>query len=406
MTGQADGSSGPDVPRTQSATRGPLSGIKVLDLSSVGPASRATRILADYGAEVVKVSAPPGRGATLQQPPFYAYAAHRGMRKMRVDLRDPEGRKAFLAMVAGADVVVESFRPGTADRLGIGYDDLRVVNAGLVYCSTTGYGQRGRRVNWAGHDLNYLAVGGYLAMSEPSSRGGPPVPGATLADAAAGGMHAALAVISALFHRASTGEGGFLDVSVTDGVLWLMSLATDEHLATGSDPQPGHDVLSGRYAWYSTYRTRDDLWLSVAAIEPKFFANLCRAIGCDQWIDRQYDDSAQSQIREAFGSAFASADRETWVELLAGSDACVAPVQSVAEVADDEDLMASGAFVEAKSERHGSFRQVGAVLAGMPALAEPVEIPDEEATDTDELLAGAGYDPDTITGLRERGIVA
>jgi alpha-methylacyl-CoA racemase len=324
---------------------------------------------------------------------------------MRVNLQDPGGKEAFVAMAAGADVVVESFRPGTAERLGIAYQDLRLVNPGLVYCSTTGYGHSGKRSNWAGHDLNYLAVGGYLAMSEPTSSGGPPIPGATLADAAAGGMHAALAVVSALLRRASTGEGSFLDVSVTDGVLWLMSLVADEHLATGSSPTPGHDVLSGRYACYSVYRARDGRWLSVAAIEPKFFANLCRALACEEWIDKQYDDSVQPQIRQALGAAFATLDRDRWVELLSGSDTCVAPVHSVAEVTEDVDLAASGAFVEAKSDRHGTFRQVGAVLAGMPPLTEPVEVPDLEATDTDELLADAGYDPGRIADLRERGVV-
>ncbi len=153
------------------------------------------------------------------------------------------------------------------------------MNPRIVYCSTSGFGQDGPRSGWAGHDLDYLAVGGYLAATGPRADGGPPVPGATIADAAGGGMHAALAVCAALVGRATTGEGTFLDVSVADGVLWLMSLAVDEHLATGTEPGPGHDVLTGRYACYDTYRAADGKWLAVAAIEAKFFANLCRALG-------------------------------------------------------------------------------------------------------------------------------
>ena len=327
------------------------------------------------------------------------------MKRVVLDLRDPEGRAALLALAARADVVIESFRPGTVERLGIGYEDVHEVNPGIVYCSTTGYGRSGPRATWAGHDLNYLAVGGYLDMSGPGPDG-PPLPGATVADAAAGGMQAALAIASALFQRASTGEGAFLDVSVTDGVLWLMSLAIDDHLATASAPKPGHDVLSGRYACYGTYQAGDGRWLAVAAIEPKFFANLCRELGCEELVPKQYDDQAQAQIRDALAAAFATAAQASWVERLAASDTCVTPVLSVAEVTADDQLAASGAFVEATSERHGRFRQLGAVLAGMPQLAEPVHVPDETTTDTDELLVAAGYELSQVQVLRSRGVVS
>lgn len=383
---------------------GPLEEITVLDLSSVGPAARATRLLADYGASVIKVGAPADRAG--QPPPFFVYAAHRGMKKVILNLRDPEGRDAFLALAARADVVIESFRPGIVERLGVGYEDVRKVNPGIVYCSTTGYGRSGPRSAWAGHDLNYLAVGGYLAMSGPGGSDGPPLPGATVADAAAGGMHAALAIVTALFRRKSTREGAFLDVSVTDGVLWIMSLLIDEHLATASAPEPGHDVLSGRYACYGTYRAGDGKWLAVAAIEPKFFANLCRELGHEELISKQYDDDAQQGIRDAIAAVFATANRESWIERLGGSDTCVSPVNSVAEVAADEHLVSSGAFVEARSEHHPNFLQLGAVLAGMPPLTEPVHVPDETATDTDDLLVDAGYEPSHVRDLRSRGVVA
>lgn len=383
---------------------GPLSEITVLDLSSVGPASRCTRLLADYGADVIKVAAPADRAG--QQPPFFAYAAQRGMRKVILDLRETEGRDAFLALAARADVVIESFRPGTADRIGVGYEDVRSVNSGIVYCSTTGYGRSGPRARWAGHDLNYLAVGGYLGMSGGGGPEGPPLPGATVADAAAGGMQAALAIVSALYRRSSTGEGDYLDVSVTDGVLWIMSLLLDEHLATGSAPEPGHDVLSGRYACYGVYRAGDGKWLAVAAIEGKFFANLCRGLGREDLIARQYDDAAQPEIREALAAEFAKADRATWVEHLAGADTCVSPVNSVAEVAADVHLADAGAFPEATARDGLGFRQLGAVMAGMPALTEPVRVPDPEVTDTEDLLMAAGYDSEKVQDLLSRGVVA
>ncbi len=212
---------------------GPLDGITVLDLSTVGPAARCTRLLADYGALVVKVGPVPSADTAPIEPPFFAYSGHRGMRRVQLDLKEEGGREAFLSLAGAADVVVESFRPGVVDRLGIGYAAVSARNPRVVYCSTSGYGQDGPAAQWAGHDLDYLAVGGYLAMSGPGPDGAPPLPGATIADAAAGGMQAALGITAALAGRASTDSGTYLDVSVADGVLWLMSLAIDEQLALG-----------------------------------------------------------------------------------------------------------------------------------------------------------------------------
>ncbi|HXQ61496.1 MAG TPA: CaiB/BaiF CoA-transferase family protein [Acidimicrobiales bacterium] len=394
------------APTAPPPTAGPLAGVTVLDLSTVGPAARATRLLADYGATVVKVGAVPGRGPAPVMPPFFAYSAQRGMRRVQLDVRHPDGLEAFLALAAGADVVVESFRPGVVDRLGIGYEDVRAVNAGIVYCSTSGYGQEGPRATWAGHDLNYLAVAGFLATSGPRADGGPPIPGATIADAAAGGMHAALAITAALFSRHLTGEGTFLDVSVADGALWLMSLAVDEHLAIGTEPGPGHDVLTGRYACYDTYRAADGRWLAVAAIEAKFFANLCRALGCEEWTDRQYDDDAQDEVRAAFTAAFARYDRDTWVAKLSADDTCVAPVQAVAEITHDPQFASRGAVVAVSDIDGRSFSQLGALLAGMPPVSAPVIVSDPTETDTDELLESAGVDPARIATLRGAGVVA
>ena len=245
-TPSASSAAAPDVPaeeRGRDAGRGgPLAGVVVLDLATFGPAARCTRVLADYGATVVKVGPVPGSGVDTLRTPYYLYSGARHLRHVAIDLKDPGGREAFLAMVRGADVVVESFRPGVVDRLGIGFDALHEVNPRIILCSTTGYGQFGPRSTWAGHDINYLAVGGYLGATEPAADGGPPVSGATIADAAGGGMHAALSVLAALVGRGADGPGVHLDVSIADGVLWLESLPVDEYLATGATVGFGHDV--------------------------------------------------------------------------------------------------------------------------------------------------------------------
>ena len=401
-----------------STTSGPLAGITVLDLSTVGPASRCTRLLADYGASVVKVGTVPGRGAQPLRPPFFAYSGSRYLLRIALDLKDPDAREAFAALVAKADVVVESFRPGVIDRLGFGFDALSAINPGIILCSTSGYGQSGPRSTWAGHDINYLATGGYLAVTEPRADGGPPVAGATIADAAGGGMHAAMAVMAALLGRRSTGKGTHLDVSIADGVLWLTSLSVDEHLATGEEFGPGHNILHGRYACYDSYQAADGGWLSVGAIEGKFYANLCRLLGCEQWSTHQLDDEVQDKIRADFAATFATKDRATWVAELAASDTCVAAVQSVAELVDDEQYVARGAFVEAVMEpapvavgdgTNGPeplrFRQVGHVLAGMAPPKAPVVVRHPAASDADRLLADAGLTPARIAELRSKGVV-
>jgi alpha-methylacyl-CoA racemase len=378
-----------------------LESVRVLDLSSVGPASRASRWLADYGAKVIKISPVPKDGAVQIEPPFHSYGGHRLMRRVCIDMKNDEGREAFLRLAATAQVVIESFRPGVVDSLGIGYDAVSARNPAIVYCSTSGYGQDGPHAQYAGHDLNYLAVGGFLATTHPRADGGPPVPGATVADSAGGGMHAALAICAALV----SGEGVYLDVSAAEGVLALMSLAVDEFLATGVEPGPRHGLLTGKYACYDTYRCADDKWVAVAAIEPHFYANLCRELGCDEWAASQMDDAAQNDVRAAFAAAFATKPRDEWVDRLAPANTCVSPVLSIAEVVDDPQFVARGRFVEAVHPSRGKFRQTGAVLAGQSQHVGPYELQEYRETDT-SVLRDAGYGDDDIAELVAQGAVA
>jgi len=383
-----------------------LDGITVLDLASVGPAARTSRWLADYGATVIKVGPTAKQGGVQITPPFYAYAGHRDMLRAQFDLKADAGRDAFLRLAARADVMIESFRPGVVGRLGIGYEAVHAMNPGVVYCSTTGYGQNGPYSQWAGHDLNYLAVGGYLDCSGRDATGGPALPGATIGDGAGGGMHAVIAILAALVHRVSSGAGAHLDVSVADGVLSLMSLHLDEHLATGAVPAPRHDLLTGRYACYDVYPCRDGKWLAVGAIEPRFFANLCRALGCERWIDHQHDDAVQDTIRTDLRQAFAADDRDAWVATLGPADTCVSAVASVPEVVEDPHFAARDTFSDAHDPQHGEFRQLGRVLAGMNRHLAPANVRAATVTDTGELLRGAGFDETEVAALLEEGAVA
>jgi alpha-methylacyl-CoA racemase len=383
---------------------GLLDGVTVLDLASVGPAARASGWLADYGADVIKVAPVPRDAAAQLVPKAHYYSGGRGTRRVQVDLKSDRGRETLLRLTDSADVVIESFRPGVVDRLGIGYDDLKGRNPRIVYCSTTGYGQSGPRSSWAGHDLNYLAVGGFLASGERGEGGKPTVPGTTIADGAAGGMQAVMAILAALVARNETGRGAYLDVSVADGVLALMSLQVDDVLATGASQKPGSAPLSGRYACYDTYRCADGGWIAVAAIEPKFWANFCIALGITDCIDRQMDDAAQDDVRRAVADAVATKPRDEWVALLADADTCVAPVLSPSEVAAEQQAGERGLVATARTAGGGEFPQLAPLLAG--AERKPsYDLPDRTCTDTDSVLGECGFARDEIAALRGEGAI-
>jgi alpha-methylacyl-CoA racemase len=216
---------------------------------------------------------------------------------------------------------------------------------------------------------------------------------------------AALAITAALLARARTGTGGYLDISTTDGVLSLMSLFIDEYLATGVETGPRSALLTGRFACYDVYPARDGKWLAVGAIEPQFFANLCRALGCDEHIPNQMDDARQDEIRAAFRVAFAGRDRDAWVAELATRDTCVAPVLSISEVARDPHLASRGVFAEAEHRERGRFPILAPVVAGADRIRAPYPGRPPSESDADELLRAAGLDAGEVEALKEKGVV-
>ncbi|MBP9218386.1 MAG: CoA transferase [Sterolibacterium sp.] len=382
-----------------------LKGYNVLDLASVGPAARASRILADYGMNIIKVAPVAAKGAKQIDPVFHAYGAGRGTQKIRVDLKLDAGREAILRLAKSVDVVIESYRPGVAARLGVGYEDLKKINPKIVYCSTSGYGQDGPYAQWVGHDINYLAVGGFLGCSGTDAEGKPAIPGATVADSAGGGMHAALSIIAALLNAEKTGTGSYLDVSITDGVLNLMSLYLDQYLATGEETKPNNAVLTGKYAWYGIYTCSDGQHISVGAIEGHFFKNLCRLLDCEEFGGSQYDAAKQDDMRAAFAARFKTKSRDEWVTLLAGADTCTAPVLSIAEVVKNEHLRARQTFMNARHPEKGSFEQLGPVLAGGERAQPEHQVAAAGNTDTDAVLVRAGFSRDDIAALKSSGAV-
>ncbi|MFP6639993.1 MAG: CaiB/BaiF CoA-transferase family protein [Myxococcota bacterium] len=382
-----------------------LEGISVLNLASVGPAARAARTLADYGARIIQISPTPKKGTKQIQPPFHSYAAGRGFERIQIDLKSEAGRGAFLRLASAADVVIESYRPGVVGRLGIDFEDLRGVNDEIIYCSTSGYGQDGPAASWAGHDINYQAMSGLLACTEPRKDGGPPVPGATVADSAGGGMQAVVAILAALVRRSRGGGAQYLDVSATEGMLSLMALAIDQYLATGEVAGPRQVLLTGRYAFYDLYRCRDGKWISVGAIEPHFYKALCDALGLSEYVSDQMNDHKQDEIRAAFQRVFLEKSRDEWVADLAEKNTCVAPVYEIPELVEAPHFRQRRVFMEAEHPEEGRFRQVGPILAGGIRDQPVYPVRSFDQSDAPEVLAWAGYEEAEIEALCRAGAV-
>jgi len=318
----------------------PLDGLVVLDLTRLLPGAAATMQLANFGAEVVKIEEPERGDYGRWIPPYLDgegavfHMVNRGKKSVALDLKNGSGRAAFLKLVRTADVVVESFRPGTMQRLGLGYETLRASNERLIYVSITGYGQDGPWAAMAGHDINYLALGG--ALEGNGARGGPPaIPGIQIADLAGGAMQAVTGVLLALAARAQTGRGQAVDVSMVDGVASLLPVALGLHAATGDLPARGDSVLTGRYACYRVYESADGRCIAVGALEAKFWQALCRALGCEQFIADQFAEGARREETIAeLARIFLTRTAEEWFERLRPADVCVTPVRNVAEVAE------------------------------------------------------------------------
>jgi alpha-methylacyl-CoA racemase len=378
----------------------PLAGISVVDCTERSPGPYATQVLADLGAHVVVVERP--AEASESPPPVQQQllSLRRGKRSIVLDLKKDQAVRVLHEMVARSEVFVEGWRPGVADRLGVGFAELRRQNPALVYCSITGYGQHGPRRDLAGHDLNYLAYSGLLGMV---GRGpaGPVPPLNLLADYAGGGLAAAFAIMVALYNRDHGQDVGHLDVSMTDSVLSFLGPHLSQATLTGTFPEPGGHRLGGELPYYRSYECSDGGWISVAALEPKFFAGLCRELTTPDFADRQHDRPAYPAMAEAFARAFLTDTRDAWCARLA-PQSCVAPVLGLHELASLPADQAAGRLMTVPAGGQAAVQP--ACVPGFPQRAtvnSPVgPVAGEHTAD---ILAALGYDQDQISDLLELG---
>ncbi len=381
------------------SNQGPLTGVRVIELAGIGPGPFAAMMLADLGADVVRVDRTT-RGGFGDLP---GDLLNRNRRSIAVDLRSPGGREAVLALVAGAHALVEGFRPGVTERLGLGPDDCLAVNPGLVYGRMTGWGQDGPLARTAGHDIDYLALTGALhGIGRAGERPVPPMN--LLGDFGGGGMMLALGVVAALYAVRAGAPGQVVDAAIVDGV---SVLATQIHALRRAgmwqDPR-GVNLLDGGAPFYDTYECADGRYLAVGALEPRFYDQLVRLTGFpldgDEAPDRS-DPANWPALRAAWARLFRSRTRDEWTELLADTDACVAPVLDWAEAPEHPHLAARGVFVD-----HDGVVQPAPAPRFSATPTAVRRSPPQPGEHTDELLAEAGFDAERIAELRAAGAVA
>jgi crotonobetainyl-CoA:carnitine CoA-transferase CaiB-like acyl-CoA transferase len=379
--------------------QGALSGIRVLDLSRMLPGPYCSMILADHGAEVIALE-----DRKFQDDGLFFNDLNRNKSHVSINLKTPEGLEIFFKLAANADVVLEGFRPGVVQRLGVDYDAVRRCNPRIIYCSISGYGQTGPLRNLVGHDVNYIASAGVLDLI--GDQGGRPViPGVQIADIAGGTMNAAIGILLALFAREKTGEGQYIDISMTDGVVGLLSLPYYFARQSGQPQKAGGSLLSHRYACYNTYETADGRFLSIGALENRFWKTLCFHLNRPQYIALQYDEKKRHEIIDDFRSLFLKKTMADWNEELAELEICFAPVKNLAEILVDPHLlereMVHSYVGENGEEKHGFGIPVK--LSETPGSIRTA--PGKFGEQTRKILEEIGYSAEQIDTFFATGVV-
>ena len=377
---------------------GPLNGLRVIELASIGPGPMCAMLLADQGADVLRIDRiePSGLGVPVDKK---FEVTGRSRRSVALDFKQPEGIEAALRLIDSADVLIEGWRPGVAERLGLGPAQCHARNPRLVYGRMTGFGQTGPLAQAAGHDLNYIALTGALhAIGGP----GKPVPPLNLVgDYGGGALYLAFGILSAIFERSRSGKGQVVDAAMVDGASSLMSIFFGMVASGAWNPKErGANILDGGTPFYDTYATSDGQWVSIGSLEPKFFAEMVERIGLDaSYIKRQHDRSCWAQLRADMTRLIGAKTRDEWSALLEGTDVCFAPVLRLDEVANHPHAQARNAYID-----------LGGVLQPAPAPrfsrsqpAQPTP-PVQAGAHTDSVLAEAGFSAAEIAALRASGV--
>jgi crotonobetainyl-CoA:carnitine CoA-transferase CaiB-like acyl-CoA transferase len=389
---------------------GPLKGLKILDFTTLLPGPYATMTLADLGADVLRIVSGSRPDLASFMPPFLpgtnlscaaAYLG-RGKRCLALNLKDPRAGGIVRRLVADFDIVIEQFRPGVMAKFGLDYESLKTANPALIYCSLTGYGQTGPLKDRAGHDINYLARSGIMSYSGRKASG-PCLSGIQIADVASGSNHAVIGILAAVVHRLRTGEGQYVDVSMTDGALAFNALFAAAYLVDGTETRCEEGVINGG-SLYDFYETKDGKFISFGGLEPQFFAAFCEQIGRPDLIPGGVVPPDLPRVKEEVRAAIKTKTRDEWAALFRNVDACVEPVLSLGEAMNDAQTRARGMVVEVDLPGGGTVRQPGHPIRYSATPPEYGPAGCAAGTDTKEVLRGLGYTEDEIAEFGKTGL--
>lgn len=378
----------------------PLTGLKVLDLSRLLPGPYCSMILADFGAEVLRIEA-----RRFEEEGAGFPTIMRNKRHMTLNLKHPRGKEIFYRLVKGADVLLEGFRPGVTDRLGIGYDQLQEINPRLIYCSLTGYGQDGPYSRMVGHDINYLSFAGVLGLT--GKRGDQPiVPGTQIADIAAGGMNSAIGILLAIIMREKTGKGQYIDISMMDGVVAMLPFAANVFWEKGKIPARGNLLVNGGYPCYNVYETKDGQYISIGALEPRFWVTLCEKLGRKDLIPHQYSEGKKKEeVFDTLREIFKGRTRQEWMEELNDADVCFGCVLNISEVFQDPQVKYRKIIKEYWDAAGGKKNVLSSGINMSEASWELRVSPASFGEHTEEVLRELGLGEEEIKSLRDEGVI-
>jgi len=400
-----------EMARKNGKAGGPLTGIRVLDFTRLYPGPLGTMLLGDMGAEVIKIEDPARPDYVRNFPPFIESEAaaylcvNRSKKSLALGCRSEAGRKVFMDLVQTADLVVEQFRPGVLDRMGLGYAAAAGRNPRIIYVSLTGYGQQGPYAGHAGHDLNYIGYAGILGLTVGGD-GQPAIPGPQMADVAGGAYMLVIACLSALLARDRSGRGQQVDLAMLDGVLPLMTLQLAQYWAAPEALKDQRLPLSGGLASYHTYRCADGKFAALAALEPKFWEAFCDWVEKPVWKERIYDTGeAAATLKKELAALFETRSRDEWVRDADGSDFCLTPVWGLDEVEEDPHLKQREMFITQSHPRCGKIKSVGVPLKFKGTPAAPQNPPPVLGQNTTAILRGLGYLPEEIKRLEHDKII-
>ena len=379
--------------------KGALSGIKVIDMSRILPGPYCSMILADHGARVIAVE-----DKRFLADGLFFDPVNRNKEHISLNLKTEGGKEIFFKLIKDADVFMEGFRPGVVGKLGIDYESVRKVNPGIIYCSITGYGQTGPCRDRVGHDANYLSISGVLDIIGEKDRA-PAIPGVQIADIAGGGMNAAIGILLALFAREKTGAGQYIDISMTDSMVSFLPVPLFFRQITGQVTSRGDAFLSHRYACYNTYETADGRYISIGAVENRFWKRLCEIMRVPGYAQLQYDEDRRDEITEFMRAAFREKTLDEWEVILSSEDVCWGRVQTLPEVLEDPLFAERKMIVEltAKDGKKSKALGVPVKLSGTPgAVRTP---PPSFGENTEDILSELGYENDRIKEFGKKGII-